>query len=94
MKFKLNHKWTLGVEYGVRFTFTDYLDDVSTTYYFDATGVSSPDETQLLSDPTMTHDAYMQRGNNGTNDWYSFVGLTVTYKINLTNKRKCNLKGW
>ena len=31
-KFKLNNKWAVGLEYGLRFTFTDYLDDVSTTY--------------------------------------------------------------
>jgi hypothetical protein len=93
-KYSVNERIGLALEWGMRKTFTDYLDDVSTTYYFDAPAVGSPDESQILSDPTMTHDAYMQRGNEGTNDWYSFAGLTVTYKINLINKRKCNLKGW
>ncbi|HEY9113680.1 MAG TPA: DUF6089 family protein [Bacteroidales bacterium] len=93
-KYSINERVGLALEWGMRKTFTDYLDDISTTYYFDAPAVSSPNETQLLSDPTMTHDTYMQRGNDGTNDWYSFAGLTVTYKINLINKRKCNLKGW
>ena len=93
-KYSIGQRIGLALEWGMRKTFTDYLDDVSTSYYFDATSVNSPDEAQLLSDPTMTHDAYMQRGNEKTNDWYSFAGLTVTYKINLINKRKCNLKGW
>lgn len=32
-RFKLNKKWTLGFEYNFRKTFTDYIDDVSGTYY-------------------------------------------------------------
>ena len=93
-KYSIGKRIGLALEWGMRKTFTDYLDDVSTSYYFNAPAVSSPDEAQLLSDPTMTHDAYMQRGNDGTKDWYSFAGLTVTYKINLANKRKCNIRGW
>lgn len=27
-------------------------------------------------------------------DWYNFFGLSVTYKINLRSKLKCNLDGW
>lgn len=94
-KYSVSNRIGLAAEWGMRKTFTDYLDDVSTTYYFDAPAVSSSaDLSQELSDPPLTHDAYMQRGNEATDDWYSFVGLTITYKINLINKRKCNLEGW
>ncbi len=31
-KYALNDTWNVGFEAGIRFTFTDYLDDVSTTY--------------------------------------------------------------
>lgn len=93
-KYSLGERFGLALEWGMRKTFTDYLDDVSTSYYFDATSISSATVAQHLSDPTLTHEAYMQRGNDKTNDWYSFAGLTVTYKINLINKLKCNLKGW
>jgi len=31
-KFALNDKWSVGIEYGIRITFTDYIDDVSKTY--------------------------------------------------------------
>ncbi|MCH8902517.1 MAG: outer membrane beta-barrel protein [Bacteroidetes bacterium] len=31
-KFNVNSRWTIGFEYGHRFTFTDYIDDVSKTY--------------------------------------------------------------
>ena len=36
----------------------------------------------------MSHDAYMQRGNDNNNDWYNITGVTVTYKFDLrSNKR-------
>lgn len=31
-KMALTERWNLGLEYGARWTFTDYLDDVSKTY--------------------------------------------------------------
>ena len=31
-KFNINRKYALGLELGYRYTFTDYLDDVSTVY--------------------------------------------------------------
>lgn len=27
-------------------------------------------------------------------DWYGFAGITITYKINLRSKTKCNSEGW
>jgi Domain of unknown function (DUF6089) len=27
-------------------------------------------------------------------DWYNFFGISITYKINLRSKTKCNMKGW
>jgi len=32
VKFNLNHLTNIGLEFGIRKTFTDYIDDVSTTY--------------------------------------------------------------
>ena len=32
-KFALTDKWSVGIEYGIRITFTDYIDDVSKTYF-------------------------------------------------------------
>jgi hypothetical protein len=86
LKFKLNHKWTLGVEYGVRFTFTDYLDDVSTTYVdpvrlngqyggiSSALSVRSPEfiPASLEGSP---------RGNSDNNDVYGLLGISLTYRL-------------
>jgi hypothetical protein len=33
VKIALDQKWSIGVEYGIRYTFTDYIDDVSGVYY-------------------------------------------------------------
>jgi hypothetical protein len=85
IKYSLSNVIGVSVEWGMRKTFTDYLDDVSTTYYLD--GPSAPSSLNLqLSDPTKDHDAGMQRGNPDTKDWYSFFGITLTYKFNLSNE--------
>jgi len=70
-------------------TFTDYIDDVSTTYYLTGSAIGPNDIGGQLSDPTKNHLPGMQRGNPQTKDWYSFSGLTVTYKFDLRGKRKC-----
>ncbi len=31
-KYGINRRWSVGLEYGLRLTFTDYIDDVSTVY--------------------------------------------------------------
>jgi hypothetical protein len=32
LKYAVNRRWNIGLEYGLRLTFTDYIDDVSTVY--------------------------------------------------------------
>jgi hypothetical protein len=86
-KYSINERLGLAFEWGMRKTFTDYIDDVSTTYYDNS--VNDP-----YSDPTLSHDAYEQRGNSSTYDWYNFTGITLTYKIDLYNKNKCNVAKW
>jgi hypothetical protein len=70
-------------------TFTDYLDDVSTTYYLSGPVIDAGDPAQYLSDPTMNHTPDMQRGNPENHDWFVFFGLSATYKFNLHSSRKC-----
>jgi Domain of unknown function (DUF6089) len=89
VKFSLNSRFGLTAEWGMRKTFTDYIDDVSTTYYLDGSQINSSNVDEVLSDPTMSHDPYMERGNPATNDWYNFTGLTLTYKFKLFGGRKC-----
>jgi hypothetical protein len=70
-------------------TFTDYIDDVSKTYYLTGAVISQDDVAGLLSDPTRNHLPGMQRGDPKNNDWYSFSGITVTYKFDIRKSRRC-----
>lgn len=92
-KYSLTNRIGLGLEWGMRKTFTDYLDDVSEYYYIDFNDFTDPDEigmVQHLSDPSATkHDPGMQRGNPNDNDWYSFAGISITYRFKLGEKTTC-----
>jgi len=84
-KYSLTKRLGMSLEWGMRKTFTDYIDDISTTYY--TTG-------NLVSDPTGTHSAGMQRGNEANDDWYNFTLLSVTYRFNLYGSKKCKDNEW
>jgi opacity protein-like surface antigen len=89
VKIAVNESFNIILEYGARKTFTDYLDDVS-TIFVGGNGVypieMSP-EAQAMSDPTGTHDIRDQRGNpNNKKDWYSFAGITLSFKLNNNTK--------
>jgi len=84
-KYSLTDKFGLTFEWGMRKTFTDYIDDISTTY---------ADDPSVIADPTQTHSAYMQRGDDQTMDWYNYTGVTITYKFDLRNKKGCNNVNW
>jgi len=94
VKYSFSKRISATIEWGMRKTFTDYLDDVSTTYYVNALNPNPTlpvtQEELEYSDPLMNHDAMMQRGNSKTNDWYSFAGITLTYYIDMINRNKCS----
>lgn len=90
-KYSLSKYLGLTTEWGLRKTYTDYLDDISKTYYLDLDGVaaSAVSTKEYLSDPTLSHKTGMQRGDERTSDWYSFAGITVTVKIRMLNRERC-----
>jgi hypothetical protein len=93
-KFSLSQRFCLTVFWELHKLFTDYLDDVSKTYYLSGPGINPDDPAQALSDPTRDHEPGWQRGNSSTTDWYSFSGITLTYKFALGKGKKCrDLKG-
>jgi len=84
LKIAINPSFNIILEYGVRKTFTDYLDDVSKTYP-QTNGGDIRDITNAsyeMSDPTGTHVAGDQRGDPDKKDWYSFAGITLSFKLN------------
>jgi hypothetical protein len=91
VKYSLNKLIGIGAEWGMRKTSTDYLDDVSTTYYLDLAGTNPANATvkEAASDPLLSHNAGMQRGNSRDTDWYSFAGVSVTVKIRMLGTERC-----
>jgi hypothetical protein len=88
-KYNLNSRLCLSGEWGLRKTFTDYLDDVSTTYYLEGSQINTSNPEEVLSDPTLLHKPRQERGNPTTNDWYNFTGISLTYKFRLFGNKKC-----
>jgi hypothetical protein len=91
-KYSFNPKMNLGLEICYRFTTTDYIDDVSTTYAGIANFPTLPDGqpslAALLQDRsyetgTPIGVAGKQRGYSNQNDTYLFAELTLS--INLTS---------
>ena len=92
-----NKKIRLGIEVGYRFTFTDYLDDVSTNYAFDSElpfeeskiFANRSDEAYARGDaelpPREFFIAGSRKGNPETNDGYMLVQATIGYVIQKNN---------
>lgn len=91
VKYSLSKLIGVGAEWGMRKTTTDYLDDVSKSYYLDlaANPPANPTIKEIASDPSLAHNSGMQRGNSRDTDWYSFVGISVTVKIKMLGKERC-----
>lgn len=91
LKYSLGRYVGLGFEWGMRKTTTDYIDDISGTYYMDLAGTDPDNATpaQLLSDPTLSHNAGMQRGNSKNKDWYSFALVSISFKFRFFQKESC-----
>ena len=85
LKIAVNKSFNIIIDYCIRKTFTDYLDDVSTSY---VGGITDPFpvemdlDAQAMSDPNGTHLKGEQRGDPNKKDWYSFVGITLSFKLN------------
>lgn len=93
--FKFHALGRLGVsiEWGMRKTYTDYLDDVSATYVEqDILFANKGLDAALFADRSILNpgdsNKNRQRGNSTTNDWYSFAGITLSYKLS-TGKSQC-----
>ncbi|MEI6852933.1 MAG: DUF6089 family protein, partial [Bacteroidota bacterium] len=75
---------SLGLEWGIRKTFTDYIDDVSTVYADPVIlAAENGPEAAALADRSLTPGNHtdLARGNPRTKDWYVFTGLTACFRI-------------
>lgn len=103
-KYALDRRWSMGLEIGMRKTFTDYIDDVSTVYYdpaiIGASNGTMGTAAAFFANPSQheitaaTNDGVdptaigQQRGDATDNDSYMFVHLTVNYKLGKFRKTK------
>ncbi|MFT6321120.1 MAG: hypothetical protein ACJAT4_002049 [Granulosicoccus sp.] len=100
VKFNINHVTNIGLEFGMRKTFTDYIDDVSTTYpdlnflaselgdFAAALSYRAPEyNLDAPADPQGT-----SRGDATDKDWYFFGGVTFSVNIGKANGVKQNQK--
>jgi hypothetical protein len=90
IKYGIGKKLCIGLEAGYRKTLTDYIDDVSTTYYLEGDQIDPTLPEEILSDPLRNHSSGMQRGNSRNKDWYAYGGIFITYKFNLYKTPPCN----
>lgn len=96
VRVDINREWTIGLEVSHRFTFTDYMDDVSTSYFDnDAIRQNQGELAAYFADPSLGYfidddgnqrplnstETGLQRGDPNDNDSYLFAILTATYKI-------------
>ena len=75
IKYKLNDRLHLAMEWGFRATFTDLIDKIDS---------SDPAIARFgdPNDPTIPHG--INFGNYNDKDWYYFLGLTISYSFNST----------
>lgn len=80
-KWDINEEWSINIEFGSRQVFTDYLDDVSTTYPGESILLATRGATAAALSNRSTvdglGDAGRQRGNSRDNDSYNFLGISV-----------------
>jgi len=94
----------VGAEWGLRFTFTDYLDDVGGLYYDFTDAKINPTSKEVITyfadprDPSVKYSetgGYLyknsQRYTTKKTDWYSFAGIIITVRIG-NEDRICDVK--
>lgn len=103
-KYAIDKEWSVGIEVGIRKTFTDYIDDVSGVYYdnskiYQERGAAAA----YLADPSLYYmpaefggnntnlrqtAAGQQRGDPKDKDAYMFINITASYKVPYKRKTR------
>jgi uncharacterized protein DUF6089 len=102
IKLRVTNNVVIAYEISLRKLFTDYLDDVSTTY-IDQTALlnaKGPEAVELAyrgnevknGSPTYPADG-TQRGSSKYKDWYYFSGIRISIAINNSNRMNGNKRG-
>lgn len=83
VKLSLGRRASLGLEYGIRKTFTDYLDDVRADTYLDPVELATANGplAATLSNRSIDGNRNGKRGTAATKDWYAFFAITFTFRL-------------
>lgn len=96
LKYAINKKWSVSFEFSGRYTITDYIDDVSTTYYHEDEITANYGQVagQLQNRALNPQDGwfgvvdngdgtynYLQRGDETDDDAYIFAIFSVHYRF-------------
>jgi hypothetical protein len=102
VKYAFNDNLRLGLELGMRKLFTDYLDDVSTTYVdpndlLNAKGQMAVNMSYRGDELPGGNPNYpakgAQRGGSHHKDWYYFLGLHLTYRLGTGDNNRSGVFG-
>ena len=97
-KFSLAKRITMAFEYGVRKTFTDYMDDVSGNYVDpEVLAAESGQLAAEIADPSIEGTAFNNnsgtvRGNPYNKDWYFYAGGTLSIIVGRRDKCRDNFR--
>lgn len=86
-KYSVDRRWGIGLEYGIRKTFTDYIDDASKTYYNNNTiFIENGALAAAMADKSSKEFPYItaageQRGDPRDKDSYMFAIISINYKL-------------
>ncbi len=86
-KYNFDRQWGIQLQYGLRKTFTDYIDDASKTYYDNASlAAENGALAAALADKSSKDYPYItaageQRGDPRDKDSYMFAVISVVYKF-------------
>ncbi len=86
-RFAINRYWGIGFEFGMRKTFSDYIDDTSTNYADPSIFNGDPKAIYFANPTDQSVPGYCypcvgeQRGDHTDKDAYMFGMFTVGYKV-------------
>jgi hypothetical protein len=87
-KVSLGSVASLNLEFGIRKTFTDYIDDVSSGSYVDPVALAAENgpTAAAMSNRSLSGSRFGKRGNSSAKDWYVFSGLMITFRLGSPSK--------
>lgn len=99
IKYILGQRFSIALELGYRFTFTDYIDDVSGVYLAPsilqengALAVALSNRTEEYTGIPANEKIGSRRGNSNTNDAYMIWGISLSVNIATINVKKASKK--